>query len=171
MVKKLVLNSLLTAISLIIFMLEALIPPLAPIPGIKLGLANIITLFAIYKIGNKDALLILIVRIFIACIFGGQIMTLFYSLAGGILCWLAMILAKSFFTVDKAWITSVFGAVFHNLGQIAVAIIVMQTKEIIYYFPFLLVSGMIAGAFTGTCCKFLMQHFDKLRLAHNNKNN
>lgn len=164
MTKRLVLNSLLTAVSLIIFMLESLIPPLVPIPGIKIGLANIITLFAIYRIGNRDGFMILMVRIFIACVFGGQLMTLFYSLAGGIFCWLAMAVAKKFITRSNICATSVVGAVFHNLGQIFVAIAVMQTKEIFFYFPFLLVSGMIAGAFTGLCCGMIIKYFDKIQV-------
>lgn len=164
MAKRLVLNSLLVAVSLIIFIIEGLIPPLAPIPGIKIGLANIITLFAIYRVGNRDAFMILMVRIFIASMFAGQMMMLFYSLAGGIFCWVAMVAAKKWLDDSKLWATSVIGAVFHNLGQIIVAVIVMQTKEIFFYFPFLLVSGMIAGAFTGLCCRLLVKHFDKIQV-------
>lgn len=166
MAKKLVLNSLMVAISLIIFMVESLIPTVVPIPGVKLGLANIVTLFAIYRLGYRDAFLILCVRVFIASVFCGQMMSFLYSIAGGVLCWIAMSGAKRLFGVNKMWVTSVIGAVFHNIGQIIVAVVVLGTKEIVLYFPFLLVSGMIAGAFTGNCCKFLVKHLDKLKLLH-----
>lgn len=161
MVKKTVLNGLMTAISLIIFMLESLIPPIAPIPGIKLGLANIVTLYAIYRISKKDAFFILTVRVFLASVFGGQAVSFLYSICGGILCLIIMSVTQNFFKEDKMWITSVLGAVGHNLGQIAVAAVIMQTKEIFYYLPFLMVSGMIAGAFTGNCCSFAVKYIDK----------
>jgi len=154
-VKKLVLNSLLTTISLIIFVLESFIPPLTPIPGIKIGLANIITLFAIYNISCKDAFTILILRVILSSIFSGQFMSFIYSISGGILCLIFMSISKRFFDSSQMWITSVIGAVFHNLGQIIIAVIVTGTIEIIWYFPFLIVGGLIAGLFTGLTGQYL----------------
>ena len=84
--KKLTRNALLTAIALTIFMVEAQIPPLVPIPGVKLGLANIVTVFALFAYKKQDALMILLVRVFLGSVFSGQMMTLLYSLAGGLLC-------------------------------------------------------------------------------------
>ena len=84
--RRMVLMGVLTAIGLTIFMLEAQIPPLTAIPGIKLGLANIVTLFALAVLGPKDALIILIMRVILGSVFSGQIMTLAYSMTGGVLC-------------------------------------------------------------------------------------
>ena len=84
--KQMTTNALLTAIALTIFMIEAQIPSLVPIPGVKLGLANIITVFALFAFTPKDAFLILFVRVFLGSVFSGQISTLLYSLGGGFVC-------------------------------------------------------------------------------------
>ena len=80
--------ALLTAIALTIFLVEAQLPPLAPIPGVKLGLANIVTVWALFALGPLDALLILLARVILGSVFSGQLMALLYSLSGGLLCWL-----------------------------------------------------------------------------------
>lgn len=153
--KKLTRNALLTAIALTIFMLEAQIPPLAPIPGIKLGLANIVTVFALFTYGSRDALMILLVRVFLGSVFSGQITTFFYSLSGGLLCFAVTLLMKRVLTEKQIWVASITGAVFHNIGQILVAIVITSTPGIIVYLPILLVSGILTGLFTGLCAQFL----------------
>ena len=85
--------ALLTAVALTIFMVELQLPALAPIPGVKLGLANIITVYAMFVLGPRDTACILLVRILLGSIFSGQLMALFYSLAGGLLCYLVMLLS------------------------------------------------------------------------------
>ena len=92
--KKLVLLGLLTAIALTIFMIEAQIPGLVPIPGIKLGLSNIVTVFAVFAIGSWEGAAVLFVRVFLGAVFSGQMMTLLYSFGGGLLAWLAMVALK-----------------------------------------------------------------------------
>lgn len=153
--KKLTRNALLTAIALTIFMLEAQIPPLAPIPGIKLGLANIVTVFALFTYGSRDALMILLVRVFLGSVFSGQMTTFFYSLSGGLLCFAVTLLMKRVLTEKQIWVASITGAVFHNIGQILVAIVITSTPGIIVYLPILLVSGILTGLFTGLCAQFL----------------
>ena len=153
-------NALLTAIALTIFMIEAQIPALVPIPGVKLGLANIITVFALFAVTPKDAFLILFVRVFLGSVFSGQISTLLYSLGGGLTCFAALLLMRRLITLDQLWVAGVIGAVFHNIGQTIVAIIVTGTPSIAVYLPILLVSGIIAGLFTGLCAQFL---YKKLR--------
>lgn len=150
-------NALLTAIALTIFMVEAQIPSLVPIPGVKLGLANIITVFAMFAYTPKDALTILLVRVFLGSVFSGQISTLLYSLAGGLLCFAIMLVLRKILSANQLWVASVIGAVFHNIGQIIVAVIVTGTPRIVIYLPILLVSGIIAGTFTGLCTQFLYQ--------------
>lgn len=153
--KQLTTDALLTAIALTIFIIEAQIPAPIPIPGIKLGLANIITVFAIYAFTPKDTLLILSVRIFLGSIFSGQISTLLYSAAGGFLCYLSMLFVRKIVNENQLWVASVIGAVFHNIGQIMVAVLVTGTIGIIVYLPILMVSGIAAGLFTGLCTQFL----------------
>ena len=155
--KQLTADALLIAIALTIFMIEAQIPAPIPIPGIKLGLANIITVFAIFVFTPKDALLILAVRVFLGSIFSGQISTLLYSTAGGLMCFGAMIVIRKILTNKQIWIASVIGAVFHNIGQIIVAILVTGTPGIIVYLPILMVSGILAGLFTGLCSQVLYE--------------
>lgn len=153
--KKLTRDALLTAIALTIFMVEAQIPPLVPIPGVKLGLANIVTVFALFAYGRRDALLILVVRVFLGSVFSGQIMTLLYSMAGGLFCFAVTALLKNVLTDKQLWVAGVVGAVFHNIGQIIVAIVVTGTPGIVVYLPVLLVSGIVTGLFTGLCAQFL----------------
>lgn len=147
--KKLTAMSMLTAIALIIFIVEAQLPPLAPIPGIKMGLANVITMVTLVWFGRKEAFTVLMLRIILGSIFSGQMMSFMYSLAGGLLCFLVMSLTMKIFKVNQLWIVSVLGALFHNIGQIAVAVIMTGTWQIIGYFPILAVSAVITGAFTG----------------------
>lgn len=153
--KKLTRDAFLTAIALTIFMVEAQIPALVPIPGVKLGLANIVTVFALFAYGPKDALLILLIRVFLGSVFSGQMTTFFYSLSGGLLCFAVTLLMKKVLSERQIWVAAVIGAVFHNIGQIIVAILITSTPGIIVYLPILLVSGIITGLFTGLCAQFL----------------
>lgn len=155
--KQLTTNALLTAIALTIFMIEAQIPAPIPIPGIKLGLANIITVFAMFAYTPRDALFILSIRIFLGSIFSGQISTLLYSAAGGLLCFGVLLLIRKILTDKQLWVASVIGAVFHNIGQILVAVLVTGTPGIMVYLPILMISGIAAGLFTGLCTQFLYQ--------------
>lgn len=153
--KKLTRDAFLTAIALTIFMVEAQIPALVPIPGVKLGLANIVTVFALFAYGSRDALLILLIRVFLGSVFSGQMTTFFYSLSGGLLCFAVTLLMKKVLSEQQIWVAAVIGAVFHNIGQIIVAILITSTPGIIVYLPILLVSGIITGLFTGLCAQFL----------------
>ena len=161
-VKKLTRLALLTTIALIIFMVEAQIPPPIPIPGIKLGLANIVTVYAMFALSPGDALAVLVCRVFLGSVFSGQLMTLFYSMGGGLLCWLVMLLLRRLLSKKQLWVAGVFGAMFHNVGQILVAIALTRTPGLIAYLPVLLVSGILTGAFTGLCAQFLLAQLDKI---------
>lgn len=160
-ISRLPLLAMFTTIAFTIFMIESAIPPIVPIPGIKLGLSNIITLVLIAGACWQDAFIVLMMRILLGSIFAGQMMSFFYSLAGGLLCLLAMTLMHRLLGSKLLWFTSIIGALCHNIGQIGVAALVLGSGYVFYYFPFLLVSGVITGLFTGLCAQFLLPRLPK----------
>lgn len=160
--KKITTMALLTAFALIIFMIEAQIPPLVPLTGVKLGLANIITLFALFTLTRRETFCILVMRIVLGSIFSGQPMTMLYSLSGGVLCFVVISIMKNFLSEKSVWTAGVVGAVFHNIGQIIMAVIVTGTPEIVVYFPVLLASGIVTGLFTGFSAQFLLDRYNKI---------
>ena len=162
--KRLVYCALLTAIALTIFMVESQIPLPVAIPGMKLGLANIVTVYAMFALGPGNTLLILLCRIVLSSLFAGG-STIFYSLAGGLLCYVSMLLLRKLLTVKQLWACGAIGAIFHNIGQIGAAIAIYQVPQLIVYLPCLLVVGIIAGAFTGLAAQFLLARIgDKIKL-------
>lgn len=160
--KKLSLMALLAAIALIVFVIEAQIPPLVPIPGIKLGLANMITLVAMVILGRREAGAILLVRILMGSMFAGGVSGFLFSIAGGLLAYLVMMLLIGLFPQKLLWVVSIFGAIAHNIGQLTVAVLVSKTPSIIVYGPALMASGIITGAFTGIGAYYLVQALAKL---------
>ena len=154
--------ALLTAIALTIFMAEAQLPPLVPIQGVKLGLANIVTVYAVFALGAGDALLVLAGRVFLGAVFSGQMMTLLYSAGGGLLAWLVMVLLSRLLTQRQIWLCSPVAAIFHNLGQLLVAAGVMKTWVVMAYLPYLVLSGILTGLFTGLCAQFLFNRLKHL---------
>lgn len=165
--KKITTLALFTVIALTIFIVESLIPALVPIPGIKLGLANIITLILLLNYKSSDALIVLLARIFLSAVFAGQTMSLLYSLCGGLCCFGAMYLLNRFLSGHFIFITSMFGALFHNAGQLLVAYFITRTLGLMAYIPFLVLSGILTGLFTGLCAhyaqKYLMPHIKRWR--------
>lgn len=127
-VKRLTRCALLTAIALTIFVLEAQIPIPFPVPGMKLGLSNIITLFALFSFGWKDALAIVVIRILLGNLASGQVMALLYSLGGGLLSFAGMALLCRILTAKQVWAAGAAGGLLHNLGQMAVALAVTRTR-------------------------------------------
>ena len=158
--KKITQLALLTTIALIIFVIEMRIPNIVPIPGVKLGLANIVTVYAMYHCTAKETLLVVFVRILLGSMFGGNVSAMLYSLSGALLCMAGMLLLRRVIDEKYIWICSVLGAVLHNVGQIAAAIVIMRTTTVITYLPFLLVSGCVAGAFTGLCAQVVIKRTD-----------
>ena len=160
--KRLTRLALLTAIALTIFMAEAQLPPLVPLQGVKLGLANIVTVYAVFALGAGDALLILAGRIFLGAVFSGQMMTILYSAGGGLLAWLVMVVLARLLTPKQIWLCSPVAAIFHNLGQLLVAAGVMKTWVVMAYLPYLVLSGILTGLFTGLCAQFLLNRLSRL---------
>lgn len=159
--KKITAMGLLTALALIIHVIEAQIPPPAPVPGVKMGLANIITVYALFRLSPKETFMVLMARIALGSIFAGSAMSALFSLAGGLACYLAMLLLRRIFTPDQIWICSVIGAVFHNIGQTAAALAVYRTPALLIYLPVLMLSGMLAGAFTGLAAQYVIKRAGK----------
>ena len=154
--------ALLTAIALTIFLVEAQLPA-APIPGVKLGLANIVTVYAVFALGPRDALMVLCARVFLGAVFSGQMMTLLYSGAGGLLSWLALCLLCRLLDRKQMWLASPVAGMCHNVGQLLAAAGVMRTWAVLAYLPYLVIAGVVAGLFTGVAAQALIGRMEKLR--------
>lgn len=155
-VRKLCTLALLTAAALVIFVAEAQIPPVIAVPGVKLGLSNIIVLLTMYIYGRREGAVVLGLKIVLGSVFSGQLMSFFYSAAGGLLCLGVMSLLKGVLTEKQIWATSAFGAAAHNIGQLIVAIAILGTEKLVWYLPVLLASGIITGLFTGLCAQITL---------------
>ena len=161
--KKLVFMALLTAISLVIWVIEAQIPPPIPVPGIKLGLASVVTMTALVLLGRKEALAVLLMRVVLSAVFAGSVSALLFSLTGGLLSWAVMALTQKLFERKLFWVVSVFGAIGHNAGQLAAAIAVTKTAALIAYGPILLCAAIVTGVFTGAAAMYLTAALEKLK--------
>ena len=160
--KKLTELALLATIALTIFLVELRIPNPIPIPGVKLGLANIVTVYAVYRYRPGEVLLLVLTRIILGAVFGGNLMALLYSLSGGLLCLAGVLLLCRVIPAELLWTVSILGAVLHNIGQIGAALLITGTPGIVAYLPFLLVSGCCAGAFTGLCAQLLVNRIPQI---------
>lgn len=160
--KKLTQMAMLTAIALTIFMVEAQIPALVPVPGVKIGLSNIVTVFAVFAMGPKEAAAILFARVFLGAIFAGNFSTIFYSAAGGALAILVTIFLRKILTEKQLWVAGIMGAIAHSVGQMAMAIAITQTVGLVSYLPIMIVCSIITGLFTGFCAQFLLNRGENL---------
>lgn len=162
--KKLTVLALFSAVAIIFSYIEAILPPIwSAIPGIKVGLSNIVTVALLYKFSLKEAAIVAFIRIIIIALLFGNVMTLIYSIAGFVLSVTIMAILKRtslFSTVG----VSIAGGVFHNLGQIIVAMILLQTKEIGYYMIVLAITGTVAGILIGIAGNFMLKYSNKLRI-------
>ena len=165
-VKRMTRLAMLTTIALIIFIIELRIPNLVPIQGVKLGLANIVIVYAMYHCTARETFLIVIARIFLGSIFGGNISAMIYSLTGAVFCLTGMLILRRIIDENHIWICSIIGAILHNTGQIIVAVIITKTIAVLADFPILIVSGCIAGAFTGVCTQILIKRCNFSDTAH-----
>lgn len=161
--RKLTTLALFATLSLAIYAAEGALPPLVPIPGIKLGLANIITLVIIIRFSARDALYALLVRILLSALLFGQAVSLLYSLAGGLLCLVGMTLVHMLLQGHFPPLISIFGALCHNVGQLMIALLLTQTPGVLSYLPFLLLSGIVTGLFTGFCAGFMLRYLKPLK--------
>jgi heptaprenyl diphosphate synthase len=163
--KKITTLGILASLAMVLSFVETLLPPVyAAVPGIKIGLANIVNVFLLYKFSVKDTAIVTLIRVLIvSMLFGNFMMTLAYSIAGAVLSITVMALLKKtnlFSTVG----VSIAGGVAHNLGQIIVAILVTSTIEIGYYMIFLCISGVLSGMLIGIVGALVLKYSKNFKL-------
>ena len=144
------------ALALILSYVESKIPAFVAIPGVKVGLANIVVILALYKLGAKEAAAISGVRILIVSMLFGNAVSWVYSVTGAIFSFAVMLLLKKLTPLNEVTV-SVAGGVMHNVGQIIAACMLMETAAVMYYLPFLIVSGVIAGIAVGIAAALLIK--------------
>ncbi len=148
-------------LALVLSYVDSLITILPQIPGIKLGIANIAIIFALYKLGIKEAITVSILRIILSCILFSGMLTFLYSLAGATLSLILMIILKKL-KIFNMLAVSVVGAVMHNVGQIIVAAILMEVVQIIYYLPVLIITGVISGLGIGILSTLVIKYTNNI---------
>ena len=160
--KNVALYGLLLAMALVLSWLEALVPLSFAVPGIKLGLPNVAVVFALYRLGWRNAALLSVLRVLLVSLLFGNVLALAYSAAGAVLSLAVMgaLRASGKFGITAV---SVSGAVAHNIGQIAVAAAVLETARLVWYLPALLVSGTAAGICIGLLSALLVKRVDPAR--------
>lgn len=154
--RKVVHMGMLIALAMVLSFIESQIPAFIAVPGIKLGLANIAVVFALYSLGFREALGVSLIRVVLSAILFGSVLSGLYSAAGAILSLMGMALLKKsgfFGTVG----VSVSGAVLHNLGQIGIACFILRTQALVYYLPFLILSAVVASIVIGIIAAVLVE--------------
>lgn len=159
-VKTLAISAVLAALALIFSYVEAIIPPIVPMPGVKLGIANLVIIIALYSIDFRHAFTINIVRIVVAGLLFGGLFGMLYSLAGGVLSLVVMGLLKKTKLFSIVGV-SMAGGVTHNLGQLIVAALIVENAKMFLYFPVLLFSGLITGILIGIAAHIIGQNLPK----------
>lgn len=160
--KRLALYGILAALALVLSYIEAMIPTFFAVPGMKLGLTNLVVLVALYRMGTKPAMVINFARILLTSILFGTVVSLWYSLAGGLLSGIVMILLKNTGKFQPLTV-SVAGGVMHNVGQILVAMVIMQTNAIAWYLLVLWISGIVAGAIIGVLGSWMLSRLPEVK--------
>jgi len=154
--KKLAALAVTVALAMVLSFLESRIPAFVAIPGIKVGLANIAVIFTMYKFGERDAAIVSVIRVLLVSLLFGSVVSLWYSLAGAVLSFTVMTLLKRLTPLATVTV-SVIGGITHNIAQIGVACILLETNVIAYYLPFLLLSGTVAGIAVGVASTLLIK--------------
>lgn len=157
--------ALLSALALVLYVIEAQVPPLIPVAGVKLGLANLVTLFALYYFSPADAVMILLTRCLLGALITGQVSALAYSLGGGFASLLFMKLLLLHASERQLYLVSSCGAIAHNLAQISIAVLITATPGLILYLPVLLISGILTGFSTGLIVQYVIIHLNKAKAA------
>lgn len=164
--KKIVTLAILVALALALHVAERMIPlPILPVPGVKLGLANVVTLVAIFLLPWHEVVVFVLVRTFLSSLFGGGLSGFMFSLSGGLLSMVVMMLlcyrAAHFVSLPAI---SVVGALFHNIGQLLVAALLVRTIGIFLYLPLLIVAAGLTGLAVGYTTLFLIRALSKARM-------
>lgn len=161
--KKVAFLGLSIGLAMILSFVESQIPALVAVPGIKVGLPNLVIVFMLYRIGFKEAATVSIIRIILVSILFGNLQTMTFSIAGAVLSLIGMLLLKKLDWFSCITV-SIVGGILHNVGQIIAACIWTQTAAIAYYLPVLLISGVTAGALIGFVSGLLVQKSKKWKL-------
>lgn len=164
--KKTALCAVLTALALALSYFERFLPLqlLIPLPGIKLGLANTVTLMALYLLGGGYAFAILIPRCILGAVFGGGITGLLFSLTGGVLAMAVMAACKRV-RLFSVYGVSILGAAAHNVGQIAVAVVLLGSTAVVAYLPYLLLAAIVTGGAIGAVCAGVLRILNATNIA------
>lgn len=149
-----------STLALILSYIESLVPLSFAVPGIKMGLANIAIVFVLYRLGEKEAIAVSLIRLFWVAVLFGSFMTFLYSLAGAVLSMAVMIILKKSEKFSAVGV-SVAGGITHNAGQIIAAVLLMETAQIAYYLPVLVVSGTVTGVIIGIVSALLINEIPK----------
>lgn len=164
-IRQMLIMAMMTAAAIILHYVEGLFPVPVNLPGIKLGLANVVSLVALYLFGTAPAFTILVLRVLMTSFLYGGLSSVIFSMAGGILSVLAMTVIYRFrekgFSILSA---SVMGGIFHNIGQISAAVVVLGTPAIFSYLPVLMVSGIATGVATGLLAGIIVPRLNKINI-------
>ena len=161
MSKKIAMTGMFIALAMIFSYIEVLIPINLGIPGVKLGLANLVVVVTLFTMGPKNAFSVSIIRIFLVAVTFGNMSAMFYSLAGGLLSYVGMVLLKKIPGFSIVGV-SVFGGILHNIGQIIVAAVVVENIHLMMYLPVLLVAGTITGTLIGIISSKMVPRINKV---------
>ena len=161
--KKVAMLGLSIALAMIMSYIEALVPLSFAVPGIKMGLANIVIIFVLYKIGTKEAILVSIIRVILVSLLFSNVMAMWYSLAGATLSLAIMWLLKK---TDKFSVigVSIAGGIMHNVGQIIMAVIILGAEQIALYLPVLMITGTATGVVIGIVAGIVINRFKKIKI-------
>lgn len=167
-IRKIIFIAVLVSQAMVLSIIERMIPVSFAVPGAKLGLANIITLTSIYLFSFKEALSIVILKTIMTSFIAGSLSNFMYSFSGAILSFFVMYLLT---TIGKDKVStigvSIVGGVFHNLGQLIMASLIIQSFNILGYLPFLMIAGVATGFIVGVTVRFLLKHLNKIDINKN----
>ncbi|MBQ2992079.1 MAG: Gx transporter family protein [Clostridia bacterium] len=160
--QRIALSGLLTSLMLVFGLIERQFPITAAVPGVKLGLANSVLLYSLYMLGIKQSFILMLLKALMSWLIYTNLNAMFYSLGGGLLSLLAMIALMRVKGVSIIGV-SALGAVFFNVGQILVAVVMLNTPQLIVtYLPILMVSGVVTGVLTGVVAQMVMKHLKSM---------
>ena len=158
-IKKLITIAVMVALGCGLFVLEAALPPIAAVPGLKLGLANIVTLLVMEWYGKKEAALALLCRILLTSLFAGQAVYFLYSIAGGVCCFLVLCLCSR----APLWARSALAAIAHNVGQVSVAAVLTGTLSVYWLLLYLIIGAIISGSIIGVAAQLLTRRRNDIK--------
>jgi heptaprenyl diphosphate synthase len=162
--KKIAVLGVLTAVALVLSYLEAILPPIyAAVPGVKVGLPNVVVILILYRFGAKEAAMVSFMRVFIVALLFGNAMTLAYSIAGAVLSFIFMMIFKKLDWFSAVGV-SIIGGIAHNVGQIIVAILLLNSTLIAYYMIILTITGTLAGVAVGLAGSLLIKRLEKISI-------